>query len=366
MRQRLLGGIAPRAFLRRYWQKRPLLVRGALPEYRGALDLRALAALAARADVESRIVERRGARWKVKDGPFRQGVSLGRTHATLLVSGVNLHLPAAERLLRRFAFLPQARLDDVMVSYAAPGGGVGPHADSYDVFLLQGSGRRVWRLEPPRAFRTAAGSPLRQIAGFEPGEEYLVEPGDLLYLPPGWGHDGVALEPGFTWSIGFRAPAGAELASAFLDWLHERGLPEAAYRDPGTRPTRYSGRIPQSMIHFSRAVIDRIRWRPGDVVRFLGEYLTAPKPHVVFPAVRRAPPIGKSPLRLDPKTQLLYSGTTFFINGESLVLARREARVMRALADHRRVAGRALARAGLTALAREWYCKGYLVLEKRQ
>ena len=143
MRLRLLAGLTPRAFLRRHWQKRPLFVRGALPAFRGVVDEHALAALAARDDVESRLVERSGKRWLTAHGPFRN-ISLKKTNSTLLVSGVNLHVEAADQLLRRFDFVPQARLDDVMVSYATPGGGVGPHVDSYDVFLLQGDGRRRW------------------------------------------------------------------------------------------------------------------------------------------------------------------------------------------------------------------------------
>src|SRR3989454_6898664 len=144
MTLRLLGGLTPRAFLRRYWQKRPLFVRGALPAFRGVVDEHALAALAARDDVESRLVERSGRRWNTAYGPFTSA-SLKKINSTLLVSGVNLHVEAADRLLRRFDFVPQARLDDVMVSFATRGGGVRPHLRSYHGFLLQASGRRHWR-----------------------------------------------------------------------------------------------------------------------------------------------------------------------------------------------------------------------------
>ena len=138
---KLLGGLAPRTFLRRHWQKRPLLVRGAFLGFNGKAgpmrDARTLAALATRDNVESRIVKRRGARWETAHGPFGEEITL-RKNSTLLVSGVNLHLSAADALLRRFGFVPQARLDDLMVSYATTGGGVGPHIDSSDVFLLRG------------------------------------------------------------------------------------------------------------------------------------------------------------------------------------------------------------------------------------
>ena len=372
MSDRLLGGMAPGTFLRRHWQKRPLLVRRALPGFRATTNERSLAALAARGDVESRLVEQVRGRWRVTQGPLPRA-RLRRLPAfdwTLLVSGVNLHDAGAERLLRRFDFLPGARLDDVMVSYAAPGGGVGPHVDSYDVFLLQGPGRRVWRLARPRRFAQVPGAPLQLIEGFAADEEILVEPGDLLYLPPGWGHEGVALDACFTYSIGFRAPRGAELAAAFLDWLHERGLPDRAYRDPDLRPAARPGRIPAQMIEHARRALAGIRWSARDAGDFLGQYLSAPKPHVVFAAPRRplargafGRHLGRRAVALDARTQLLYRGTRFFLNGELLVPGARERAALAALADARRVPGRRLARAGLAALIYEWYRLGYLHLE---
>jgi 50S ribosomal protein L16 3-hydroxylase len=174
-----------------------------VPGFAGVVSEKALARLAQRDDVESRIVERRRTRRQTRHGPFAK-VTAHSSNWTLLVNGVNLHVAGADELLPRFSFVPQARLDDVMVSYATPGGGVGPHVDFYDVFLLQGQGRRAWRVENKR---------------------FVAQAGDLLYLPPGVRHDGVALERCFTYSIGFRAPRGTELGAAFLDWLHERGLP---------------------------------------------------------------------------------------------------------------------------------------------
>src|SRR5437879_4687241 len=336
MTLRLLGGLTPRTFLRRYWQKRPLFVRGALPAFRGVVDERALAALAARDDVESRLVERSGRRRNTAYGPFKS-VSLKKINSTLLVSGVNLHLEAADRLLRRFDFVPQARLDDVMVSFATRGGGVGPHVDSYDVFLLQASGRRHWRVwgSDKRAF------------------EYLAETGDLLYLPPGWRHDGVALEPCFTYSIGFRAPRGAELAAAFLDWLHERGLPDATYRDPGLAPAKNPAELPKEMVRFTEAVIGRISWNEKDVADFLGGYLSEPKAHVVFhPSARRS--LAGSLLRLDPRTQMLYSGSAFFMNGERFAVSKRDAPALKKLADRRHIESRFLARPPLAGLISGW------------
>jgi 50S ribosomal protein L16 3-hydroxylase len=350
MKLQLLGGLTPREFLRRYWQKRPLLVRAALPGFRGLRDemsdLRVLFALAARDDVESRIVERRGRRRDTVQGPFKI-LKAKSSGWTLLVNGVNLHVPGADALLQGFDFVPQARLDDVMVSYATPGGGVGPHVDNYDVFLLQGPGRRAWRVGDKRL---------------------VVEAGDLLYLPPGLRHDGVALERCFTDSIGFRAPRGAELGAAFLDWMHERGLPQAEYRDPGLAPAKRPGEIPIEMIAYAKALLDRIRWSRGDVERFLGRYLSEPKPHVVFkPASgRRATPavMRHSVVRLDPKTRLLYRGRRFFINGESIELNGRNAALVRELADHRLAQGSRLARPPLAGLISSWQRQGYVNLDK--
>jgi 50S ribosomal protein L16 3-hydroxylase len=336
MTSRLLGGLRPREFLRRYWQKRPLFVQGALPGFAGVIERRALAALARRDDVESRIVERRGSRWDTAHGPFR-GISFKTRDFTLLVSGVNLHHERADALLRCFSFIPQARLDDVMVSYAAPGGGVGPHVDSYDVFLLQGPGQRRWKVR---------------------GTTYLCNPGDLLYLPPGIEHDGVALSPCYTYSIGFRAPRGAELGAAFLDWLHERGLPDAAYRDPGLAPVGHPARLPPEMLRFASAILGKIRWSKRDVEDFLGRYLSAPKPHVVFRPTRAA----GTWARLDTRTQLLYSSRAFFINGESFTVPSRYRALMQELADRREIAAARLA--GQAKLVREWRLAGYLHLVK--
>ena len=338
----MLDGLTPRDFLRRYWQKRALFVRSALPRLAPLVDERSLTALAARDDVESRIVERRGSRRETMHGPFEKARAK-RSGWTLLVNGVNLHLPAADALLQRFNFVPQARLDDVMVSYATPGGGVGPHVDNYDVFLVQGPGRRAWRIE---------------------GRRFVAGPGDLIYLPPGVRHDGVALERCFTYSVGFRAPRGAELGAAFLDWLHEHGLPDASYRDPGLAPTRKAGKIPGPMIAFASRVLDRIQWSRRDVERFLGEYLSEPKAHVVFETGSKTRALSRSVVRLDPRTRLLYRGTRFFINGESISVRGANIAPLYELADRRMAQGARLARARLGGLISRWQRQGYLNLEK--
>jgi len=341
----LLDTLSQRAFLRGYWQKRPLFIRGAVTNFTGAADLRQLAKLACRDDVESRMVERHGARWETQHGPFPR-IRLRKSNATLLVSGINLHLRAADALLRSFDFIPQARLDDVMVSYATPGGGVGPHVDSYDVFLLQGAGERrwtIWTSGKKHVYRTRAG--------------------DLLYLPPGVRHDGVALTPCFTYSIGFRAPHGTELAASFLDWLHSRGLPDAVYRDPGLRPTRRPARIPSAMIAFVHEHLARIRWTREDAVDFLGAYLTEPKPHVVYRKETAGRLARGREVHLHPKTQLLYSGSRFFLNGERIAVPAAARAWLRKLADDRKIIGAELVPPRLADLIYRWQRLGYVRLE---
>jgi 50S ribosomal protein L16 3-hydroxylase len=347
VKQSLLGGLTPREFLRKHWQKRPLYVRGAAPRFTGVLGEQQLFTLARLDDVESRVVSRKGRRWETVHGPFPT-TTPGKRNWTLLVSGVNLHNARADALLRRFSFIPQARLDDVMVSYATPGGGVGPHVDSYDVFLLQGSGRRRWTVWSPER------TPYR----------YIAAPGDMIYLPPGWRHDGVALDACFTYSIGFRAPRGAELGAAFLDWLHERGLPDARYGDPRLSPARHPARIPDEMLSFAATALERIRWTRGDVASFLGAYLSMPKQHIVF-RPRSGRRLGAGMVRLDLKTQLLYAGRRFFINGEVVTVPARGAAALQQLADQRAADAAKLARAGLTRLISDWQGRGYVWVETR-
>lgn len=367
MEEAPLGGLSAQAFLRRHWQKRPLLVRRALPGFRGTIRKNALFGLATRDDIESRLVERKRGHWHVTHGPLPR-TRLTRAPArdwTLLVNGVNHHSAAAELLLRRFWFIPQARMDDVMVSYAAPGGGVGPHFDSYDVFLVQGAGRRLWRLARARQFALVPEAPLKLIDDFRAEEEFLLEPGDLLYLPPGWGHDGVALDPCFTCSIGCRAPRGAELAAGFLDYLHERGLPDAPYRDPDLQPTAHPARIGSHLLGFAARQLNRIRWHRADVAQFLGRFLSTPKDNVVFKRNSKAATMRNKVVVLDPKTQMLYLGARFFINGETMIPRPAQRAALAALANRRRAPGRQLARAGLEALILDWHRAGFLSLEPR-
>ena len=191
----LLGGLTAAQFMKRHWQRKPLLVRGAVPGLSSLVPTARLIELAGRDDVESRLIARQaGGRWQMKRGPFApQDIPSPRSKRwTLLVQGMDLHDPAIHALMQQFRFVPEARLDDVMISHATDGGGVGPHFDSYDVFLLQAHGRRRWRIGRQRDLDLQPGVPLKILARFEPEEEFVLEPGDMLYLPTRWAHDGIA------------------------------------------------------------------------------------------------------------------------------------------------------------------------------
>jgi 50S ribosomal protein L16 3-hydroxylase len=365
----LLGGLTPIAFLRRHWQKRALLVRRALPDFRGCLTVSQLIALAARDDVESRIVLRRQGRWSMLDGPFRKSVftELPDKGWTLLVHGVNLHSRSADALLRRFAFIPYARLDDLMVSYAAPGGGVGAHFDSYDVFLLQGDGRRRWRIGRQRDLALRRDTPLKILARFRPTDQCTLDPGDMLYLPPDHSHEGVAIDACTTYSIGFRAPAAQELGTAFLDWLRDNVALEGRYADPDLTVTDEPARIGARMQAECGSMIAAMRWDQATIARFVGCYLTEPKPHVVFDRPQRPPTLRRFAftaqrcgLRLDRRTQILYDACYVYVNGVSFAWPRGADTVLKALANQRSIAGGELNGATVLRVLHEWYRDGFL------
>ncbi len=374
---RALGELPVAEFMRRHWQKRPLLVRAALPARTPPIARERLIALAARDDVESRLVTSFGGRWRLAHGPFPAGrlPSLRRSGWTLLVQGVNLHDEAAEALLARFRFLPDARLDDLMASYATDGGGVGPHVDSYDVFLVQTHGRRRWRIGRQRDLRLVPGLPLKILASFRPTHEWVLEPGDLLYLPPGVAHEGVALGESITCSIGFRAPAWQELVEPWFAALAERARIGGRYRDPQLRPTRRPGRLPAPMRTAALQALGRIRPTARDAARALLAHLSEPKAHVAFDRRRR--PLGAARfasaarergVRLDARTRLLYDGTDAAINGECFECAdRRAAALLRALADQRALEGPMLRAPDAPLLERlhDWYVAGWLHLGRR-
>jgi 50S ribosomal protein L16 3-hydroxylase len=368
---RLLGDMKAQEFLRLHWQKKHRLIKAAIPGFQNLLQPRELLRLAERDDVESRLVVKSGRDWTLKHGPFRRGDFRGLPPRgwTLLVQGLNLVLPAAEMLLRRFDFLPYARLDDLMVSYAVPGGGVGPHFDSYDVFLLQGMGRRRWRVGTQQDLALRDGLPVKILRRFRPEHEWTLQGGDMLYLPPRYAHDGIAVDECTTYSIGFRASSAEELAVAWLDHLRDTVRGDDRYADPGLQPTTSPARLSPELIRKSRALVESSL--PGCVrdgaefVAFLGRFLTEPKPHVFFePPDHRASDAALARrftaqgVRLDSRTGMLYDTQQVYVNGEAEPYEAAEAVPLRELANRRALAG--YDAKPLLAKLTAWYRSGYL------
>jgi 50S ribosomal protein L16 3-hydroxylase len=367
----LLGSRTARAFLAQHWHKEALLVRQAIPAFAGLFSRAELFALAGRDDVESRIVVRTKSRFTVAHGPFRRADFRGLPARgwTLLVQGVNLHSDAADALLRRFAFLPYARLDDLMVSYAAPGGGVGPHFDSYDVFLLQGFGRRRWRYGRQDDLALRAGLPVKILRRFTPDHEATLAPGDMLYLPPDYAHDGVALDECTTYSIGFRTSSNTELAQGFLDYLGDRIELPGRYADPDAAVSREPARIGAAMQRHAVATLARIRWDRGLVTHYLGSLLSEPKADVYFTPPSRplsrpafAAAARRRGLRLDRRTQWLYDDASIYVNGEAAAWPAGERSALMCLANARALPARQAAalNGGIIAFLHEGYRHGFL------
>ena len=368
MKKNPLSAFGIARFLRDFWQRKPLVLRGIAPALATALGRDDLIDLACREDAESRLVIGSGRRWQVRHGPFRRRdfAQLPPTRWTLLVNGVDTLVPAARQLQNDFGFIPYARQDDVMVSYAAPGGGVGPHFDSYDVFLLQGAGTRRWQFGRQRDLSLIDGVPLKILKRFGAQHDLVMQSGDLLYLPPHYAHNGTALGACLTWSIGMRAPTQREVASQFLDYLQDRLQDGSVYRDPDLKQRRHPAAISAQMRDVLRGMIKSIRWSNADIDRYLGEMLSEPRQSVVFDPPSRmsgaafAQKADQRGLQLDLRTRLLFDRKAFFINGESIVVTSTDARILRTLADERALAaGTHLSRTAL-ALLQEWHAAGFV------
>jgi 50S ribosomal protein L16 3-hydroxylase len=298
---------------------------------------------------------------------------LPRSHWTLLVNGVETLVPGGWEILRAFSFIPAARRDDLMVSYAADGGSVGPHDDLYDVFLLQGPGRRRWQISHQRDRTRDPDAAIRVLASFVPEAEWLLEPGDMLYLPPGVAHHGVAEGPCFTYSIGFLAPSHGELIQSFLGYLGEAlaaaADPDARYADPDLRPPRDAVEIDGAMVARVAAALAPIDWDRTAVADFLGRYLTRPRPQSVFDAPARPLPVEDFARRLRRRgrltlalpTRALFHRGRLFLNGDAHTPKRALLPPLRRLAAERTAPLPITATDDdtLTAL-HAWYAAGYL------
>lgn len=360
----LLGGLTPQQFMRRYWQKKPLLVRGAIPGFQPLLSRPELFELAAREDVESRLIVRRSAQdWTLKHGPFNRSdfPAFKQPGWTLLVQGVDLHVDPVHQLMQQFRFLPDARLDDLMISWASDTGGVGPHFDSYDVFLLQAHGKRRWRIGRQKDLSLQDNVPLKILTNFEPEEEWVLEPGDMLYLPPKWAHDGIAEGADcMTYSVGFRVPQRGGLVGEMVQRLADEYEDPTLYRDPDQEATGEPARMPGDLQAFAQDALRRLVEQPMELERALGEVMTEPKPRVWFDEPDE--PWQTGAVVLDRRTRMLYDDHHIFINGEAFRAGGRDARLMRQLADQRGLPAASVQRASdaAQALLADWFDAGWL------
>jgi 50S ribosomal protein L16 3-hydroxylase len=372
----LLGGLSPQQFMKKHWQKKPLLVRQAVPHMKPLLDRAELFDLAASEDVQTRMVIQTlgsSSGWRFKHGPFQRRAlpPLKTPGWTILLQGVDLHHDAVHALMNQFRFVPDARLDDLMISYATDRGGVGPHYDSYDVFLLQAQGRRRWRIGRQKDLSLQPNVPLKILANFEPEEEYLLEPGDMLYLPPRYAHDGIADGECMTYSVGFRIPNRAEVARELLQRLAEdaeEAVGATLYRDPDQAALAQPAEIPPKMLEFAQDALRDALKDEKAFARGLGEYLTEPKPNVWFDSVTSSDELGRAlkqtGCRLDRRTRMMFDARHIFINGESFTASGRDATLMRTLANERVLPAMEVGKLGMQAyeLLVSWVEAGWVLL----
>ena len=375
-----------------YWQKKPLLVRQAFPEFKPVMSRSDLFKMAVKPIVESRlIIQQADQSWQMSHGPFPRG-KLPKTDVpswTLLVQGVNFHHARAHALLQNFRFLPDARLDDLMVSFATEGGGVGPHFDSYDVFLLQASGERLWKISPQKDLRLVANTSLKILQNFQADESFVLKAGDLLYLPPRYAHEGIAMSSDdkngcMTYSIGFQSPARRQLTSQLFsklaefqeDQIEEDGFmskpasSDSLYCDPQQPATQTPALIPQGLVDFAKQSIHEAFNDSNVLLMALGETLTEPKSQFDFdtPEYKWQTSLiksGQGCIYLDLCTRMLYDQQYIFINGESWLAKGADAVFLQQLADQRFLNNEVLQSSSKKALAllKSWHAEGWLHLK---
>lgn len=384
----LLGGHSPAEFMRTYWQKKPLLIRQAIPGFTSPVPPATLKKLAKRDDVESRLIWQEDDQWNMENGPFARFPKMSEPNWSLLVQSVDLHDDATAELMQKFRFIPDARLDDIMISLASMHGGVGPHFDSYDVFLLQGQGQRRWRISQQKDLSLVPDIPCKILQHFKSEDEFVLEPGDMLYLPPDIAHDGIALSDDcITVSIGFRAPSLAVLARGLLevaaDQLSVRAglgfgpystpaLPgpdlSGMFRDKRLSATTEPAALPDELINSALSAVQKIDFTDRMAARFLGCWLTEPNSLTVFPIAAEMIDIeqvienGRS-LLLDRCSRMIYRGSDVFINGEALEM--RTNATFKKFANERKLNTADLRKAtpATLALLQEWLDDGWVIAQ---
>ncbi len=364
-----LGGITPKDFLRTYWQKQPLLIRGALPSFNGLLTPNELMKLALHEDAQSRLVIQKNNKWHLKHSPLKSSdlIRLPKDNWTLLVQDVNHFVPSARSLLSQFRFIPHARLDDLMISYAPKGGGIGPHFDSYDVFLLQGLGSRRWQISAQQDHQFIANAPLKILKKFQPEQEWVLESGDMLYLPPQYAHNGIAEDDCMTYSIGFRSPSHQELITQFLIYLQDNLEIEGWYSDPDLELQSHPSIVSSTLRAKVSSILKKIKWDRKDVENFIGIYLSEPKSHVLFdqPEKKLSPQlflqeVKEKGIALNLKSRMLVNNNKLYINGEVYKVSKGTYKELIKLADNFELPPSVIFCQETKNILYEWYVNGYI------
>jgi len=344
----ILGKTSINDFLKNYWQKKPLLIKNAIANFESPITESDLFTIAQNEEAVSRLIEYKQDIWQVKYGPFKKSDLPKKTNIpwTILVQNINHYLPFAESFLNLFKFIPYARLDDLMISYATKKGSVGPHFDSYDVFLFQAQGIREWKISDQKKFTLDKKSSIKIITNFKSKNSWVLKPGDMLYLPPNIGHWGISQSDDcLTYSIGFRAPATFEIQSKFLDFIQDHLIANEneIYKDPNLAPQKNPAEISSNMTKAMRNIVDRLRWDKSSINHFIGQLLSEPIESSVFET--RKPlnlkafekRIVNKTLKLNSKTRMLFIKNNFYVNGEFLKIDKKYTLFLKQLANDREI-----------------------------
>ena len=344
----ILGKTSVNDFLKNYWQKKPLLIKNAIANFVSPITESDLFTIAQNEEAVSRLIEHKQGIWQVKHGPFKKSNLPKKTNIpwTILVQNINHYFPFAEAFLNLFKFIPYARLDDLMISYATKKGSVGPHFDSYDVFLFQAQGIREWKISDQKKFTLDKKLSLKIITNFKSKNSWVLKPGDMLYLPPNIGHWGISQSDDcLTYSIGFRAPGTFEIQSKFLDFIQDHLITNEneIYKDPNLTPQKNPAEISSNMTKAMRNIVDRLRWDKSSINHFIGQLLSEPIENSIFetrkPLSLKAfeKSIVHKTLRLNSKTRMLFIKNNFYINGEFIKIDKKYTSFLKQLANDREI-----------------------------
>jgi len=344
----ILGKTSVNDFLKNYWQKKPLLIKNAIANFLSPITESDLFTIAQNEKAVSRLIEHKQGIWQVKYGPFKKSDLPKKTNIpwTILVQNINHYFPFAESFLNLFKFIPYARLDDLMISYATKKGSVGPHFDSYDVFLFQAQGIREWKISDQKKFTLDKKSSIKIITNFKSKNSWVLKPGDMLYLPPNMGHWGISQSDDcLTYSVGFRAPATFEIQSKFLDFIQDHLITNEneIYKDPNLAPQKNPAEISSNMTKAMRNIVDRLRWDKSSINHFIGQLLSEPIESSIFetrkPLSLKAfeKRIVNKTLKLNSKTRMLFIKNNFYVNGEFLKIDKKYTLFLKQLANDREI-----------------------------